>query len=82
MSTSCSGELKSTPIYILHAELGRQSLQINIMNRKIGFWISIINGKQSKLSNILYTTLLNETNSNIYEHNWIHDIKTLISVVK
>ena len=49
----------------------------------IGFWISIINGKQSKLSNILYTILLNETNSNIYEHNWIHAIKNiLISVGK
>ena len=49
----------------------------------IGFWISIINGKQSKLSNILYTILLNETNSNIYEHNWIHAMKNiLISVSK
>ena len=51
---------KSTPLYILYAELGRRPLQINIKNLMIGFWISIINGKKSKLTNLLYNTLYNE----------------------
>lgn len=59
---------KSTPIYMLHAELDRWLLQINIKKRMVGYWISIINGKQSKLSKLLYTILLNEFNAGIYEH--------------
>ena len=39
---------KSTPIYMLHAELGRHPIQINIKSRMIGFWLSIVNGKESK----------------------------------
>ena len=35
---------KSTPIYMLHAELGRHPIQINIKSRMIGFWLSIVNG--------------------------------------
>ena len=74
---------KSTPIYMLHTELGRWPLQINIKKRMIGYWISIINGKQSKLSKLLYNILLNEFNAGIYEHKWIKCIKEiLISVGK
>ena len=37
---------KSTPIYMLHAELGRHPIQIIIKSRMIGVWLSIIvNGK-------------------------------------
>ena len=62
---------KNTPIYMLHAELGRWPFQINIKKRMIGYWISNIKGKQSKLSKLLYTILLNEFNAGIYEHKWI-----------
>ena len=30
---------KSTPIYMLQAELGRHAIKINIKSRMIGFWI-------------------------------------------
>ena len=74
---------KSTPLYILYAELGRRPLQINIKNRMIGFWISIINGKNSKLTNLLYNTLYNENELGNYNFKWIKCIKdTLISVGK
>ena len=43
---------KSTPVYMLHAELGRTSIEINIKNRMIGFWLSVVSGKKTKLSNI------------------------------
>ena len=29
----------------------------------IGFWISIINGKKNKLSSLLYSVLINESNN-------------------
>ena len=64
-------------------ELGRRPLQINIKNRMIGFWISIINGKNSKLTNLLYNTLYNENELGNYNFKWIKCIKdTLISVGK
>ena len=60
---------KGTPIYMLHAELGRHPIQINIKvskgakirsrynqrlkSRMIGFWLSIVNGKESKLLKLL-----------------------------
>ena len=74
---------KSTPIYILLAEFGRRPLQINIKCRMINYWISVVNGKPSKLSKVLYTILLNEKNIGRYEHNWIRCINNiLISVGK
>ena len=49
----------------------------------IGFWISIINGKNSKLTNLLYNTLYNENELGNYNFKWIKCIKdTLISVGK
>ena len=69
---------KSTPIYMLHAELGRQPIEINIKNRMVGFWLSIVNGKETKLSNILYKILLHDYNSGIYEHKWIRSIRDIL----
>ena len=46
---------KSTPIYMLHAELGRHPIQINIKSRMIGFWLSNFNGNEFKLSRLLYS---------------------------
>ena len=39
---------KSTPIYMLQAELGRNPIDITIKTCLIGFWINILNGKESK----------------------------------
>ena len=49
----------------------------------IGFWISIINGKKTKLSNLLYSVLINESNNGNFVSKWIQTIKNiLISVGK
>ena len=49
----------------------------------IFFWISIINGKNSKLTNILYNKFYNENELGNYNFKWIKCIKdTLISVGK
>ena len=54
---------------MLHAELGRLPIEINIKNRMVGFWLSIVNGKETKLSNILYKILL---------HEWIRYIRDIL----
>ena len=51
---------KSTPTYMLHAELERHPIQINIKSRMVGFWLSIVNGKESKLSKLLYSIMFKE----------------------
>lgn len=69
---------KSTPVYMLHAELGRKPIEITIKTRMIGFWISVVNGKESKLSKILYKMLLHDFNTGFYEHKWIRSIKDIL----
>ena len=44
---------KSTPIYMLHAELGRHPIQIDIKSRMVSFWLSGVHGKESKLSELM-----------------------------
>ena len=61
---------KSTPIYMLYAELGHKPIAISIKNRMIGYWLNIINSKNSKLSNLLYNILLHEYNARIFQHKW------------
>ena len=48
-----TGLRKSTPIYMLQAELGRYPTDICIKSRMIGFWVSIINSPGNKISKIL-----------------------------
>lgn len=69
---------KSTPTYMLHAELGCKPVEIKIKTQMIGFWLSIVNGKDTKLSKWLYNILLEEYNGGIYQHKWIHSIKEIL----
>ena len=69
---------KSTPIYMLYAELGRKPIAISIKNRMIGYWLNIINSKNSKLSYLLYNILLHEYNAGIFQHKWIHCIREIL----
>ena len=45
---------KSTPLYMLYAELGRMPLEVTIITCIIGFWNKLICGKDTKLSFLLY----------------------------
>ena len=65
-------------IYILHAELGRQLTQINIKSRMISFWLSVVNGKESKLSQLLYTIMLKEQEKGLYDFKWIRCINDIL----
>ena len=63
---------------MLHAELGIKAVDIKIKTRMIGFWLNIVNSKESKLSKLLYKFLLCEYNGSIYQHKWIHCIKEIL----
>ena len=63
---------------MVHAELGRHRIQIIIKSRMIGFWLSIVNGKESKLSNILYSRMLKEHEKGSYNLKWIHCINDIL----
>ena len=72
---------KSTPAYMLHAELGCNAVDVKIKTRMIGFWLNIVNGKESKLSKLLYKFLLGEYDGSKYQHQWIHCIKEILMPV-
>ena len=63
---------------MLYAELGRKPINISIKNRMIGYWLNIINSKNSKLSNLLYNILLPGYNAGIFQHKWIHCIREIL----
>ena len=73
---------KSTPEYMLYAELGRRPLEIQIKSRMIGFWLSLVNGSQSKISKKLYDIMLRGSYRG-ENYKWINHIRNiLISVGK
>ena len=65
---------KSTPVYMLYAELGRTPIEIQIKTRMIGFWISLVNGNNSKFSRKLYNIMLTDSGSG-RNYKWINYIK-------
>ena len=66
---------KSTPVYMLHAELGRKPIDILIKTRMIGYWISLVNNEnQNKFSRKIYDIMLAEYNTG-QKFKWISFIK-------
>ena len=62
---------------MLYAELGRFPLEVKIKMRMINYWISLKNGKETKLSNIAYLTLLNNCRTN----KWLNKIRSILQDV-
>ena len=60
---------KSTPKYMLYAELGRYPLSIIIKQRMLNFWTILLTGKTSKLSYKIYQFMLNLNDT---ELKWIN----------
>jgi hypothetical protein len=44
----------STPLFMVYGELGRYLLEIDIKIRMVSYWTKFIDGKQSKLSNVVF----------------------------
>ena len=47
----------------------------------IGFWLSIVNGKESKLSKLLYLIILKEHEKGSYNFKWIRCINDILVAV-
>ena len=75
---------KSTPLYMLNAELGVVPLDIHIKSHMVGFWIKLVNSPDSKLSKIMYMYNIMQSELNLGpDYKWLNFIKTiLISVSK
>ena len=69
---------KSTPAYMLHAELDCKPIDIKIKTRMIGFWLNIVNGKDAKISKFLYKFLLSDYDSGNNQLKWIQCIKDIL----
>ena len=67
---------KSTPLYMLYAELGRHPISIDIKCRMIKFWNKIILSKQTKLSYISYQIMRHYNN---HQFKWITSIKNILN---
>ena len=66
---------KSTPKYMLYAELGRHSIQIDVKVRMVSFWSSILNGNQSKLSFQTYMYMYKSH----HNYKWPNYIQSILS---
>ena len=66
---------KSTPKYMLYAELGRYPLDITIKCKMINFWTRLLMGKTSKLSYNMYLFMLKSDEIN---SKWISYIQTIL----
>ena len=67
---------KSTPMYMIYAELGRYPIEITIKSRTIAFWSRLISSKQSKLSYLMYRKLLNTPRC---QSKWVNNIKSILN---
>ena len=68
---------KSTPIYMVYAELGITPVDVHIKSRMIGFWISVLNKENTRLSKLMYNIMLNESKQGI-NFKWINHIKEIL----
>ena len=73
---------KSTPLYMIYAELGVTPISIHIKSRMIGYWLNLVNSEDSKLSKTMYNIMKSELHLGP-DYKWLKIIKdTLISVGK
>ena len=68
---------KSTPTYMLYAELGRVPIDLHIKKRIINYWIGLINGSSSKFARKMYDIMLAEHESG-KTHKWIGYLKRIL----
>ena len=72
---------KSTPIYMLYAELGHKQIDIHIKSRMIGYWISLVNRENTnKFSRKIFNIMFAEYNRG-QNFKWLSYIKQLLILV-
>lgn len=66
---------KSTPKYMLYAELGRHPIEIDTKVRTVKYWSSILNGKRSKLAYQTYFYMFHANNN----FKWLDSIQSILN---
>ena len=62
---------------MIHGEIGRFPLELQVKTRMIHFWAKILTGKNTKISYKMYEILLYLHNKDIYPCKWILCIQKL-----
>ena len=71
----------STPNVMLYGELVRYPLNITVKLNILSFWSILIDGKQSKLSSLIYRLLYLKTRGN-NTFSWISFVKSMTVVIR
>ena len=66
---------KSTPKYLLYAELGRYPTDLIIKQRMISYWTRLVTGKKSKLTYQLYLYMLNSN----HQFKWPNFVQSILN---
>jgi len=69
---------KGTPNCMVYGESGHINIYYIVYQRMINYWIRIINGKHSKLSNIMLRLMYNMYKNNAYQFKWLCKIKYIL----
>ena len=66
---------KSTPKYILYAEMGRYPIEITIKHRMLSFWARLVTEKTSKLAYNIYLFMMKSPE---VDCKWINHIQCIL----
>ena len=69
---------KSTPNCIIYGEVGKYPLALEIQKRMLSFWANISEGKQTKLSSIIYNLIYKLHLNGTYDSPWLMNIKLIV----
>ena len=69
---------KSTLNVMVYGEFGRYPLEIMIKIRMVKYWCKLLNGKNTKISCIMYKLLYYLYKKYIYKNKWILKIEKII----
>ena len=70
---------RSTSTVMLYGELGTAPLDVTVKYRMISFWARLVNGKQTKISALLYRYINNLINDQNYYSEFHNKIKTILN---
>ncbi len=64
--------------YIVYGELGKCPVNLHIKSRILSYWSMLINGKQGKISHIMYQCVLKLYDENTLKSPWLKCVKSLL----
>ena len=68
----------STCSNMVYGELGRYPLRIEVNKRVIGYWGSLLKGKETKFSRTMYDCLFNLSVAGVYTAPWISHVRQVL----